>query len=218
MSDSQPKVRSFAVTIRPAGGITDEQIDRFVKFVKKHCEYYFIVTEKDDVSRHIHSGLFLKKSSTSSNLCTQLLRLYKDFSHEEKAVMRGGVKFMYNGDFITNYMDKDDDTVVIERCLPEKATMDSYFSEVPAPKKKGPTAADPFYANLESLWWKHKRPIEETNPVNLRNFLMKMMNVERVIRVISDNRKIFQISVALSRYINKEDSWKVEPEAFHQDF
>lgn len=212
-----PSVRSFCLTHRPYGGVSDDDIALLMKWVKRNCDYYYVITEKEDVSRHIHAALFCKKPKTLSNFTTDMLRLYKDITTEEKSVLRKGCKLQYNMDFINVYMAKGDDTVLIERNLPEEHTLDSYYSEIPAPKKKGPSSADPFYANLEKLWFIHKRPIEECNPSNLRNFLMKMMNEVRCIRVISDNRKIFQISCALSRYINKETSYHVEPDPFHQD-
>jgi len=209
--------RSYAVTIRPYHGVDDDIINSFVKYVEKYCEYYYVITEKEDSERHIHAGLFYKKSTLRSSIAVTLCRLFKNFTHEEKSVLQSGIKSMYNNDFMQNYMKKGDDTVVILENLPEVATLDKYFAEVPDRRKKGPASADPFYANLEKLWYKHKRPIEDCNPNNLRHFLMKMMNEERVIRVIADNRKIFQISCALSRYINKETSFNVEPEPFHQD-
>lgn len=209
--------RSYAVTHRPRGGVSDADISLFTKWVKKHTDYHFVITEKDEDQRHIHAGLFLKKPTLHSNVAITLVRLFKDLDVEERAVLRSGIRPMYNNDFIASYMSKGDSTVVIERSLPEVATLDAYFAEVPDKRKKGPTAVDPFYNNLEKLWYLHKRPIEECNPVNLRNFLMRMMNDLRVIRVISDNRKVFQISCALSRYINKETSWNVDPDPFHQD-
>lgn len=209
--------RSFSLTLRPRDGVSDNQISLLAKWIKKNCCYYLMITEKLDSDRHVHAALFLKKKKIPSNFATDMMRLFKDLDPEEKSVFRRGIKSMYNYDWVTEYLNKGDDTVVIERNLPEVATLDSYFSEVPDPRKKGPSAADPFYANLEKLWYEYKRPIEECNPSNLRNFLMAMMNEKRLIRVISDNRKIFQISCALSRYINKETSWNVEPEPFHQD-
>jgi len=210
-------IRSYALTIRPLRGCSDKHIALIQKWVKKHCAYYYVITEKQEEERHIHAGLFLKKATSKSNLGLTIQRLFKDLSFEEHRVLRDGVKVMYNYDFIGKYMEKDDDTVVIERHLPEESTLDEYFSEIPPKSKKGPVATDPFYANLERLWYAHKRPIEETNPNNLRHFLMDMMNNKRLIRVIADNRKIFQISCALARYINKETSFNVEPEPFHQD-
>ena len=210
-------IRSFALTLRPRHGVTDDEIKSLVKWTKKNAEYYYVITEKKDHERHVHAALFLKTKKTRSNFATDMLRLFKHLDIEEKACLRGGIKKMYNSDFVTNYLEKDDDTVVIEKNLPEISTLDSYFQEVPPPSKKGPAQTDPFYSNLEKLWYQYKRPIEETNPPNLRNFLMNMMNNERKIRVIADNKKIFQISVALSRYINKETSFFPDPEPFHQD-
>lgn len=217
MPVSLPSIRSYAVTFRPHGGVTDKQIDDFTAFCGKYCTYYSIVTEKEDDERHIHAGLFLKKKVDRSSFCTQLIRKFPDLSYDEKAVLRKGIKFMYNIDFVKNYMDKDDDTVVVANNLPETATLDSYFAEVPNPKKRGPSSADPYYSNLEKLWYLHKRPEDECNPNNIRHFLMNMMNKERIIRVISDNRKVFSLSCALARYINEETSWNVECEPFHQD-
>ena len=215
--NSDLKIRSYALTIRPRDGVDHEQIIRFVSWVRKHCDYHHVITEKTDHERHIHAALFLKKKTSRSNLCLLLCRLFKELDTEELATLRGGVKKMYNIDFIKTYMDKDDHTIVIDKNLPEESTLEEYFSEIPPPKKKGPSSTDPFYKNLEKLWWTYKRPIEETNPKNLRNFLMNMMNNERKIRVIADNRKIFSLSCALSRYINKETEFHVEPEVFHQD-
>lgn len=211
------KIRSYAITIRPRFGVTDDQVKKFDSWVRKNCDYYYVITEKDDDARHVHAGIFLKKHEILSNLCLRLTRLFKELDHDEKTVMRDGVKRMYNGDFMSSYMAKQDATVVISKNLPEESTLEDYFREVQPPQKKGPSCTDPYYGNLEKLWFQYKRPIEESNPVNLRHFLMRMMNVERVIKVIADNKKIFQLSCALSRYINKCDTWEVDADPFHQD-
>lgn len=217
MENRNPPIKTFALTIRPYGGITDEQIELVRKYVVRKCDYYSLITEKEDDQRHLHAGLFLKKSASRSNVCNEVLRLFKDLTPAEKSVLRDGIKVMYNADFVNNYLTKGDNTVVIARSLPEVKTMENYFAAVPPKKKKGPASVDPFYANLEKLWYEHKRPVEECTPQNLRNFLMKMMNEVRVIRVIADNKKIFTISCALARYINRETSFNVEPDPFHQD-
>jgi len=214
---SDPKIRSYAITFRPRDGVTDSHIKVFTQYVEKHCDYYYVITEKLGAERHIHAGIFLKNAVTKSNLGKSLKAAIKGLSTEEYLVFRKGIKKMYNHDFMDNYMNKGDDTCVILKCLPEAATLDSYFSEVSPPAKMGPKAVDSYFSNLEALWFTHKRVEEECNPENLRHFLMKMMNVTRVIRIVSDNRKVFAISCALARYINKEDTWNVEADCFHQD-
>lgn len=216
MSSATP-IRSFAVTFRPRDGVTDEQIQKFVKWVKKYATYYYVITEKNDKERHIHAALFLSKAVRRSSLLITLVRLYPDLSYEEKRVFQTGIKNMYNYDWLGSYLEKGDDTIVVERNLPERHLMDAYFDEVPSLKKKGPSAADPFFSNLENLWHLHRGPASDPNPQEIRCFLMDMMNNTRVIRVIADNRKIFALSCALSRYIKKETEWKVDPDPFHQD-
>ncbi len=217
MSSSTIPIRSFSVTFRPLSGVTDDHLKIFMLWVNKHCQYFHVVTEKLGVERHIHAGLFLKKKKARSNMLMTLTRLYPDLSFEEKRVFQQGVKSMYNFDWISNYLAKGDDTAVIGTNLPEAGHLEDYFSEVPLPAKKGPATADPYYSQLERLWYLHSRPGVCINPPNIRDFLMDLMNNKRIIRVVADNRKIFQISIALSRYMNKETSFKPEPEPFHQD-
>jgi len=144
-----------------------------------------------------------------------MCRFFKDFDSEEFAIFCCGIKKMYNIDFINTYMEKDDYTVVIDKNFSEEFMFDEYFSEIPTLKKKGLSSMDFFYVNLEKFWYMFKCPIEEINLKNLWNFLMNMMNKECKICVIADNCKIFFISCALSRYINKEDEFFVELEVFH---
>jgi len=210
-------IRAYAVTFRPRLGVTDSQVKTFCTWVKKHATYYYVITEKMEAERHIHAALFLKKATKRSPLTNTLSRLYPELSFEEKRVFLQGIKTMYNYDWLGNYLEKDDDTVVIERCLPERARLDAYFEEVPSPRKRGPQAADPYFANLENLWHLHRGPASDPNPQEIRCFLMDMMNKTRVIRVISDNKKIFSLSCALSRYIRKETEWTVDPDPFHVD-
>jgi len=54
------KIRSYAIIIRFWDGISHDQIIRFVTWVKKHCAYHYVITEKKDHERHIYAGLFLK--------------------------------------------------------------------------------------------------------------------------------------------------------------
>lgn len=216
-SASSIPIRSFAVTFRPLNGVTDEQCKKFVQWVKKHSTYYYVITEKTDSSRHIHAALFLAKPMRRSSLIITLPRLFPALTFEERRVFMQGIKTMYNYDWLGNYLEKGDDTVVLERNLPERHLLDAYFEECPTPQKKGPSVCDPYFANLENLWHLHRGPASDPNPQEIRCFLMDMMNKTRVIKVIADNRKIFALSCALSRYIRKETEWSVEPDPFHQD-
>lgn len=114
------KCKSYALTVRPLDGITDAQISKLSKWIRKNCDYYHLVTEKTMAERHVHAALFLKSEKSRSNVLQMIMQQFKDLSTTEKSVLRRGLKIMYNGDFIKNYLDKDDDTVVVMSSLPEQ--------------------------------------------------------------------------------------------------
>lgn len=198
------KYSTFAVTIRPLEGITDSHLSLFVSWCQKHAKYFAIVTEMEGTDRHIHAGIWLPEPKLRSNLSTMLLRLFPDFSDSEKKVLQSGIKIMYNMDFVQKYMTKDEDVVEVESRLPETGGpgyLESYFP--PLPSKKIRTSVDPFYRNLESLWYEHVPKDFHITPSNCRNFLFDMVYAKRLIKVIRDDKQIFQISKHLSRYLTK---------------
>lgn len=202
--------QSFAVTLRPHHGISDGQVDKFVKWCRKKCKYFYVITEKDDENRHLHAGLFLLTAMSQSNLCTTLLRLYKDLEDVEKRVFRNGIKVMYNMDWLDKYLKKGDSTIVVEDNLPESGHLESYFPEPKEKKKK--EGANPYYEKLEKLWYEHKEPQYEINTINARHFLFKMMYAKDIIKVIGDDKKIIQTARHLVRRLKRlEESTIVLP-------
>jgi hypothetical protein len=206
---------TFAITLRPRNGINDTQVEVITSWIKKHSTYYYVITEKLNEERHVHAAVILKKEILRSNLCTALLRLDLGLCDDEKPVFRTGIKSMYNKDFITKYMSKGDDTVVIAENLPESAHLDSYFT-LPVPKK-GPSAVDPFYANLEKLWWVHQSPGFEINTVNCRDFLFNLQYNLRLIKVLPDDKKIIQVARHLTRYLKKEKFSTIKLPPFEEE-
>ena len=200
------KVRSFAITFRPTDGVTDEQVASFSKWVQKKTTYHFLITEKTGWERHIHAGFILEKPVTRSNVLTMMLRLFPDLSATEKSVFRTGIKIMYNSDWINKYLQKDDDTVMISKNLPDH-TLDSYF---PPPLEPLPTRKSKkcslMYHELEKLWYE-KHPAEyEVNTRTVRDFLWKIMYHDRIWPMIEDDKKKCQVSKNLVRWLNKAES------------
>lgn len=196
---------SYALTLNPRDGVNDEVVSAVTQWIKKRCLYYHIVTEKTGTQRHVHAALYLRIQVTRSNLTTVWLRELKkfDFDTEEISVARKGVRILYSNDFIDNYLNKDDDTVVIESCLPEKGELTQYYPPKPLPtttSRKRKCSA--FYHELEELWHKHKRPLLEVNTENCRHFLFNMMYNERCINVIRDDKTIIQTARHLTRWLN----------------
>lgn len=198
-------IKTYGLTLRPLDGVTDDQIKLLVNWIKKHCEYYLVVTHKLNESRHIHAGVVLKKPVTSCALRTTLIRLFKSLSQQEQRVFRSGIKVMYNEDFINNYLSKEDDTVVIERCLPEAGHLESYFPPPLVAAGRPRNSMNPYYQHLRTLWYEHMRPEDEINTMNARNFLFKMMYSLDLIKILRDDKTIIMTARHLVRYLKKQD-------------
>lgn len=199
------KFKTFAFTLRPRDGVTDKQIQKLNKYIRNKCEYWHVITEKTDDERHVHAALVMKEPTTRSNISTYLSRMYKDLEDDEHKVMLSGLKIMYNEDFIRKYMDKDDDTVVVDSNLPEEGFLESYFP--PKPKEEGVKAKrqlayHQYMKELEALWREHQPVHVEVNTENVRDFLFNMQYNKRLIGLI-DDKKLIQVSKWLTRWMNK---------------
>lgn len=205
------KYQSFAITFRPRNGVTDKHITKFMKYVRRTCTYYHVVTEKSNEERHLHAGLFLTAAKLKANVITDLKRLDPTLDDEEKRNINRGVRIQYNLDFIQNYLDKDDDTVVIGSNLPEKGRLESYWPPMEEQRlAMAQKATDKYYANLEALWYQHTPPNQPVTKENCVMFLGDMMFNERKIRVMRDDKHIKNVAVMLTRYLTKETRLTVE--------
>ena len=220
MNNEIQKFRTFAITIRPRNGIDDDAIIVVTEWIRKRCTHYYIVTEKEGSAKHIHAALYLKVSVTRSQILTVLLRLGAkiDLDNDEIAVLRKGLRILYSNDFVENYLSKDDNTEVVASCLPESSTLLSWYPPKPQPlTKKIAARHSKYYWELEALWNLHKRPIEEANTPNIRNFLFNMMYNKRLIPVIKDDKSIIQVAKHLTRWINRKDESTIEIPPFETE-
>lgn len=214
---SIPSYRSYAITVRPRDGITDDQVALVSKWVKKNCEYYRLITEKTGSERHIHAGLILREARPRSNILQRLLQLFKELTPSEKNVLRSGLKIMYNWDFVNSYLDKDDDTVVVLENLPESGHMESFFPAKPIPKVLSARKCSLYYHELEALWFKHSTPGTDVNTVSVRDFLFKCMYSLRCLPVIRDDKQIIQTARHLVRWLHHAEHSTIELAPFERE-
>lgn len=196
--------KSYAVTVRPRDGATLLHDNLLTEFARKYCDYYHIVSEKLETDRHLHAALFLKRGVSRSNFLLMVKRVFKMLDDDEKRVLNQGVRIMYNADFMDEYLDKDDDTEVIASNRPETHSLDAYWPpSAEQEKAKASQAVDKYYAKLEMYWNQHRGPGVEQTYENVCAFVSDMMNDKRVIRVISDDRKLKATARALQRYMTR---------------
>lgn len=202
--------KSYGLTVRPRDGATGAHDTILVSFLRKYGEYWYCVSEKVDDERHLHAGVFLKKATTRSNVTIMLKRAFKDLEDDEKRVLARGVRIMYDMNFIEEYMNKDEDIEIISDNMAEPAYLEGYWPPAKdQDRAKAQSATDKYYAKLECLWYEHQSPGVEVRYENVCAFLSRMMNKERLIRVISDDKKLKSTAQALARYIRKDDRYVV---------
>lgn len=195
------KYLSFAVTYRSYGGVTDTEIHEFMKVVRNVSLYYYVITEKSDEKRHIHAALYLKTEALPSTFNQKFKRVLSRHCNDQTDLKVAYVgKPMYNSDFLDKYLAKGDDTVVIQKCLPEAATLESYYKNI---KRKRKAVTDHFYDKLEMLWYEHRSTISNPTLHELSEFLGDMMYDARKIRVISDPRRCKSIIYSLRNYLTR---------------
>lgn len=202
------KFTTFAVTVRPRSGVSDKHVESFCKWVRKNCEFYYVITEKSGDERHIHSGLFLKIPKTRSNVCQMVSQLFKDFDAEEKSNVNRSVKILYSNLFLTDYMNKDDDTVVIERNLPELQSLEKYYPPKPSPTVAATSKRLNMHSTMEQyerLWREHVSPLVQCNTSTVRDFLFDMQYNQRVIGLM-DDKKLIQHSRWFTRWYHRAET------------
>jgi len=184
------------------------------KWIRKHCLYYHVVTEKLDTDRHVHAALVLNKEMTKSNIITYWSRLFPNLTSEERRYCTE-IKIWYNYDWLDQYLNKDDDTRVVQSSLPEAGFLNSYFPDKPTPERK--SRCSPYYVKLEKLWFENITPGTHVNTVNVRNFLFDMMYSKRLIDVIRDDKGIVQVARHLTRFLNKSTTSTIELPPFEKE-
>ena len=74
MSD---KYKSFAITVRPRNGISDETIEELIKWITKK-DYGIVVIEMEDEARHLHAQIWLDEEVTVPQ--------YKEYAKEQSKI------------------------------------------------------------------------------------------------------------------------------------
>lgn len=189
--------RSWTITFRPTDGVTDAQIEALQGWLDK-ADWHYAVTHKSGKERHVHAAIFFPKATNKSNLATRILGIKGicgTLSGPEQKVFRNGIKIMYNGNFIENYMLTHDDPVVIGDDLPMSMDrfeiMNSYYPPSgDETAKRPPRKLSPWYLDMEQRWFARKcrRPNLDLTFKTIEDLVKYHECVARDISVIADAR------------------------------
>lgn len=208
------KFKTFAFTHRPRDGVTDTDIQKLCKYCRKHADFYKVITEKTGGERHIHAAFILKNPQTRGTVRTYMQRMFKHLTAEELSVMVKGLKIWYSTEFL-DYMNKQDDTVIIEENLPEIAYMEALFPKKPEPKKTSLYMVGTIEQYLS--WWKELQPVHfEINTMTCRDFIVALQHKHKKIGFLSD-QQIIQRAKWMTRHFHEADSFQQQLPAFERD-
>ena len=198
--------RSFALTIRPRDGISDDTIAGLSKWLSK-LDFAVAVLEKEGIERHLHAQIWTNQPKAKGDIIKQCericIRTIPDFQNDgaAKKVLRGGIKIAYSDwylDYLCENDLKEEPNIIIES--PPTNTYDYYPTEEEQEAVQRVTnAVDPRFTDLEvkALQFFEKRSLG-CNKKNVATFLADAMFVSRTIKVLMHQRD--RVSLALSLY------------------
>lgn len=196
--------RSFAVTIRPKGGLVPGSAyeTKLLKYLNNgtggmtHSVYGF---EMKDEARHIHAQIFFDADhpKRKGDITKQLKRIAEktdpDWSVASAKVLVGGVKVAYNDDFMDQYIAKDGEWALYnpplstEEYYPSKSEQEAVMARA--------QAKDYEMHHLKELWG--DRELESEHPLlqleQVADFVFDQMYVHKNIKTIADSRRRKQL-------------------------
>ena len=107
------KFQSFAITIRPRGGIPkDSPLQKALEKWLYKFPYQLFAYEMEGDSRHLHAQIFSDDPKRRSDICRMVERIQAkhdpNWSVPAKRVLFGGIKVAYNDKYL-EYILKDTD-------------------------------------------------------------------------------------------------------------
>lgn len=216
-SKNSKKIKAIALTLRPLGGVTDDDIALFFNTIDGKVKYQYTITEKDGDSRHLHAALYLRTEMTLSSFNQMMKRKFQKTFEERNSIWKYAYvgKQMYNDDWVTKYLKEEneegakatDECVVLEDHLPDEEERGTYYSDVPHRQSK--QQGDAYFLRLERLYYEYNPSrdltLHESQPTlqQLESFMCRMMYKERRLNVMRDDRKLRRTIKCLRQFLLK---------------
>ena len=109
------KFQSFALTIRPRGGILkDGPLQKALETWLENWDYQLYAYEMEGESRHLHAQIFTNDPKRRSDICRRLERIQAkhdpDWSLASKRVLFSGIKVAYNDKYLDYILKEQNET------------------------------------------------------------------------------------------------------------
>ena len=202
---------SYAFTIRPRQGVSEEIQFEFEKYIVKNFKYYFLCAEKQDEERHLHGQVWMENSRKKGDFTKSLKRVQErtdpDWSPASAKVLASGVKIAYSRDWIEEYLAKEDDWILNNppglenKFYPTKEEQESVRAKA--------NAVDPGFHHWSVLYKESQYSELPLTKETVGKWFHDAMFVSKKIKVQIDPKRRIQNRDCLFQYIKaNSDSWK----------
>lgn len=204
--------KSFALTIRPRAGITDDTILAFKTWLSKQ-DHSVSVTEMEGDARHLHAQLWLNEGRTKDDVSKAVKRICErtisDWDATQTKVLRGGIRIAYSDWYLEYLVDNEDKGNVESNNIitnnPPDRTEHYYPSEEEQEKvKQVSQAADPRFLSMEqecNEWLTMEQ--KEISYKNIAQWLCYAMFSQRTMKVLINQRDRTALCKTLYAYMSK---------------
>lgn len=212
-ADKKEKYRAWSYTLRPLNGVTDTDISKFLKRIKKMKNIIGgkAIIEKQEDECHIHLALYFRHDQLGDSIRKVWTRLFRydwdsrtPYSYSTFGSASYEQNSMYNEDWVNKYLTKDETCTIIYDNLPNEETRLKCYKDRPGYKgdQPGQRTGDGYYRKLEKLWYDiHGLPPMYITEVS--NFLARTMYIDRKIRCITSLRRLREVTHTLLSYLRK---------------
>jgi hypothetical protein len=204
-----PVCRCFILTVSPREDISENCVNCINHYIQNNCKFFHVVCEPTATTRHLQAMLVFETNQDPSklreNVWVLCVKPFHPTSIGRNAVI---IRVSPARQWIDEYLSDDHSVYVIASHLPCSDEQDPPLEDfLPTPdvqelltstKEK---TVDVFYASHEAAYKSYLS--EKSLPssfVNAQTYLLYRMNVARDMRVISDSKRVREISLALHRY------------------
>lgn len=207
--------RTWAITFRPIGGVTDDDLKRLDQWGARH-KHFLLGVEKEGESRHAHMAFLTEKATSPSNLKTTILHVLKSGTDaaekrlapaEIRNFRMNCVKPWYDHNWVENYIGADrdhksgDKYVCYRNTLPDDLDdLNPYY-----PSKDDKSLCKPVgvkYLRWEKLLLADVGLNYSWKESDFEQWLLKRMCHDRDIEPIPDVRKRRQEAAMLRLFVH----------------
>lgn len=198
--------------------INDEAVSKLKNWAVKKALYCYAVVESETSKRHFHASVFCVDPQNPKSIRDTLWKLVKPFHPTSIGRVAVNVQACPGRKWVDEYLQKESTReVVVNRFPSDMNDLDEYFPDettqelLKKKKEQKETISDLFFGVHEVHY---KEYLDEQTWVSsietaLRYFQNRMF-VKKDMRVIMDQRRLFQMSIALHRYASEDDSISAE--------